>query len=191
LPAAIAMLLGSVMNSSPPRRPFRDLVRALLLALLVPLGVVSALYVVALLVAWYRGEPALTTAGAAAGAICALAALLFVFVFHFRRETLVMPVEDRRAFCRRLASQLEALGYQVSLAGEGRLVGRPGFHALLFGGAVEAQLGEHRAILTGPKVYLEVLRRRLRVHNHLEQVPHTLAAVRRRQAELKNKVAHE
>jgi hypothetical protein len=180
-PRRLRLAPGPAMNPSSARRPVWNTLRILFLATVIPVALVGLVYAVALLVAWYRGEPGPTTAGAVAGAICALAVLLFVIVFHFRRETVVLPVEDRRAFLRRLGGQLEEMGYRVSLTGAGRLVGRPAFHSLLFGGLIEVRLGDERASLSGPKVYLEVLRRRLRVHNHLEQVPHALAAVRRRQ----------
>jgi hypothetical protein len=114
--------------------------------------------------------------------------LLFVTVFHVRRETMVLPLEDRAAFRRRLTSHLAEMGYSVAQRGDNRLVGRPAFHALLFGGNIEARLGGERAVLTGPKLFLEALRGRLRLHNHVEQVPHALAAVRRRQGRLLREV---
>jgi hypothetical protein len=158
--------------------------RALVLSTLVLLATASVVCVTALLLAWRGGAGGPTAAGALAGILCALVCLLFITVFHFRRETMALPLENRSAFLDRLRGHLEELGYVVSQPADDRLVGRPAFHALLFGGNIEARLGAERAVLTGPKVYLETLRRRLRLHTHLEQMPHTLAVVRRRQGGL-------
>jgi hypothetical protein len=168
------------MNPSRPGKPPLFVLRIVLISALIQLGFATVIYVIALFVAWRTGEAGLTAPGALVGILCALIALLFITIFHFRRETMVLPLEDRQAFLNRLGTHLEELGYHVSLSADNHLVGRPAFHAFLFGGNIEARLGGERAILKGPKVYLEALRQRLRLHTHLEQVPHALAAVRRR-----------
>jgi hypothetical protein len=171
------------MNASCSGHPPLVALRILLVWTLGLCAFAAIVYVVALALAWHSGESGPTTTGVLAGVLCALIALLFITIFHLRKETVVVCVEDRQAFLRRLRSQLEGLGYAVSLPTENLLVGRPPFHALLFGGRVEARVGTERAFLAGSRVYLEVLRRRLRLHAHLEQVPHTLSVHRKRQGE--------
>jgi hypothetical protein len=147
------------------------------LLLLTSAGIVL---LVGLLLAWCRGEPAPPAAAVSAGVICALVVWLFVAVFHLRRETISLPVEDAAAFEHRLRTLLEEMGYAVTVPGKHRLVARPAFHALLFGGKVLAQVEDGTARLTGPKMYVEVLRQRLRLHTYLERVPRTLATLRHR-----------
>jgi hypothetical protein len=171
------------MKPSRSHKPRLVVLRVALVLAMVQLVFAAVVYVVALVLAWRSGEPGPTAMGALLGIICALVALLFITVFHLRRETAVVPLEDRVAFLRRLGGQLEELGYAVSMPEENRLVGTPAFHALLFGGRLEARIGNERAILSGPRVYLEVLRQRLRLHAHLEQVPHALSMQRQRHGE--------
>jgi hypothetical protein len=171
------------MNFSVSGRPPLLVLRVLLVSASILFAFAGIVCVVALVLAWHGGESGPTTTGALAGSLCALIAFLFITIFHLRRETIVVPLEDRQAFLRRLGNHLEELGYAVAHPAENMVVGRPAFHALLFGGRVEARLASDRAILSGPRVYLEVLRRRLPLHAHLEQVPHALSVQRSRHGE--------
>jgi hypothetical protein len=137
----------------------------------------------AALIAWRYGEPVLSARAVLSGTVCALTTWLFVFIFHFRRETICVPVSDRAAFCERLRGHLQEMGYRVTAQSDGRLVGRPAFHSYLLGDKIQVGLADGTARLTGPKVYLELLRRRLRLHTHFEQVPFTLARLRHRQGD--------
>jgi hypothetical protein len=164
------------------RSPLVVLRIGLLTALLL-LTVAGVVLLVTVLLAWGRGEAVPPAAAVSAGVICALATSLFVAVFHLRRETISLPVDDAPAFARRLRTHLEELGYVVATVADGRVVGRPSFHALLFGGRVQARIEHGTARLTGPRVYVEILRKRLRLHTHLERVPSTLALLRHRHGE--------
>jgi hypothetical protein len=168
------------MSPSRPGRPPFVVLRLLFASVLLVLAFASVVLVVALLSAWRTGAPSPTAGGALAGIICALVVLLFVTIFLFHRETIGLPLEERAAYLRRLTEHLTELGYKVRPETAGRLVARPAFQACLFGGPIVVRLGDERVALTGPRIYLEALRRRLRVHTHLEQLPHTLAALRHR-----------
>jgi hypothetical protein len=158
---------------------------ALLAALF--LGAFALLVVpVALLLAWRSGESGLTVPALLGGIVCGLTVALFLIIFHFRRESLCVPVEDRPTFVQQLRGQLEELGYAVAENDEA-LVGRPGFHSFLLGGKIVARVEDAGARLTGPKVYLELIRRRLRVHTHLEQVSHRLSVLKLRQGGIRLK----
>jgi hypothetical protein len=117
--------------------------------------------------------------------ICALVVWLFVAVFHLRRESMTFNVENRAAFLQLLQKQLQSLGYVVNRQEEQGLAARPLFQSFLFGGKIGARVEGTQATLTGPKVYLEMLRRRLRLESHFIKVPQTLSTLstlRRRQA---------
>jgi hypothetical protein len=171
------------MSPSRLARPPLVVLRIALLTALLLLTVGGVVLPVTVLLAWCRGEAVPPAAAVSAGVICALTTWLFVAVFHLRRETISLPVDDAPAFARRLRSHLEELGYVVAAPADGRVVGRPSFQALLFGGKVQARIENGTARLTGPRVYVEVLRKRLRLHTHLERVPCTLASLRHRHGE--------
>jgi hypothetical protein len=115
--------------------------------------------------------------------LCALIAFLFVAVFHFRQEKLVLPVQDRPAFLGRLRAQLKALGYCAKVRQSERQVFKPSFQALLLGGKVRLRLTADTAYLDGPRMFLEILRKRLRVQNHLEKDLRVFWDAKRRQNE--------
>jgi hypothetical protein len=142
--------------------------RVLVLALLL----LAVFWVVALLLAvltaWLRGLPVTGDGLLARGAVCGLIAALFVAVFHIKKEVIQLPVPRRTAFVERLKAHLGEMGY-VSLGETAdRLVFRPSFRALLFGAGIRVQITGRSATVTGPKVYLELLRRRLRLQTYLD-----------------------
>jgi hypothetical protein len=60
---------------------------------------------------------------------------------------------------------------------------RPTARSVLFGASIRVQLDGQSATVAGPKVYLEALRRRLRVYDYLDQVEKiTRAPVRAQRA---------
>lgn len=152
--------------------------RVLLLTVLA-LAVFSAgALLLAFLAGWLRGTP---TAGAGLlyrAAVCGLIAVLFVAVFHLKRQALDLPAPDAEAFLRRVGTVLARLGYAAAPAAGGRHAFRPAFQSLLFGSGIRVEFRNGRARLTGPKVYLELLRRRLRVQNYVEQAENSAARTR-------------
>jgi hypothetical protein len=101
--------------------------------------------------------------------ICGLIVWLFVAVFHVRHESLTLPFQDRQAFLGRLRSQLKELGYHARVRESDVQVFWPSFQSLLFGGRIRLRLEDGIAHLDGPRMFLEILRQRLRVQNHLEK----------------------
>jgi hypothetical protein len=142
-------------------------VRVLVLTLLL----VALFWVVAFLLvlvpAWLHGLPTTANGLLSRGAVCGLIAALFVAVFHIRREVIRLPVQRRATFVERLKLHLGELGYTGLEEGPDQLVFRPSFGSLLFGAGIRVELAATSATLTGPKVYLELLRRRLRLQSYL------------------------
>jgi hypothetical protein len=146
-------------------------------------GFLSLVAVTALVVSGWQGSDTLTAEGLSLGVVCGLIAWLFVVVFHINRETILMPFDSAAVFLKRVRAQLEEMGYRVSAPSENVLVGKPTFYALLFGGHVVVRLGERQAVVIGPKIYLERLRKGCRVSQHLEHTHQSLSRVRRRPGE--------
>jgi hypothetical protein len=143
------------------------ILRVLLLSLPVLLAFVASALLVALLLSWIRDLPFGARENLLLGIICSLIVWLFVAVFHIRRETLRLPVSDRATFLGALVPLLEELGYEVKAESEERLVSRPSFRSFLVGGGLQVEVAGGTARVMGPKMFVEILRRRLRLHSHL------------------------
>ncbi len=115
--------------------------------------------------------------------LCGLVVWLFLAVFHIRTESVRLPVPDPRTFAQRVTHVLQELGYEVSRQGEDRIVSRPGFRSLLLGGGVLVQLEGTTARVTGPKLFIEILRRRVRMQSFIERAQHPTREDRHRPAE--------
>jgi len=115
--------------------------------------------------------------------VCGLLTWLIIAAFHFKKETMSFPVHDRQVFIDRLKAQLEALGYEITLATEDQLTSKPSFQSLLVGSGIQAQINDDSACVVGPKMYLELLRRRLRFESHLDRVQRTFLDAKRREGE--------
>ncbi len=109
-------------------------------------------------------------------AACVLAAALFVAVFHLKKEVVLLRIADRRTFTAQLRAQLGGLGYTPVAESGDRLVFRPALRSLLFGAGIHVQIGDERATVSGPKVYVEMLRRRLRLQDFLDRADRAGAA---------------
>jgi hypothetical protein len=140
-----------------------------IVALAVPILVVfaAAVALLALVLAHFR-DTALDESGTLTLAcICALVAGLFFLVFHCKHETVVVPCKDRPTFLMSCRAVLRDLGYEVHMKSTDELVSRPSFRSLLLGGRIHVEAARHEVTLSGPKVFVEILRRRLRVRSHL------------------------
>jgi hypothetical protein len=116
------------------------------------------------------------TGGALAGSglllrctVCGLIAALFVAVFHLKKEVVLLRLADRQAFAEQLRAELKELGYVPTVERRDRLVFRPALRSFLFGAGIYVQVGDERATVTGPRVHVEQLRRRLRLHDFLDR----------------------
>jgi hypothetical protein len=148
-------------------RPLHSALRALAIALPVMGLFTGTIVAAAEVLAWLTDNPfddvyALAT-------ICGLISWLFVAVFHFRQETLTFAFQDRDTFLGRLRGQLKDLGYCAKVSQADRQAFKPSFQALLLGGKIRLRLKDGAAQLDGPRLFLEILRKRLRVQNHLQK----------------------
>jgi hypothetical protein len=163
---------------------FHSLTRRLLRLLVVALPSLTAglLFVLAALAgAWataaLSGQDTLGGRALLVGAVCGLVAVLFVTVFHIRRETLTLPFHDGLRFRERLYQEARELGYRrtaIDVAEDGAWF-RPRFTTLLLGGGLRVRWGKSDVTLTGPRVFLEILRNRLRMHRHVGQIQRSAA----------------
>ena len=144
--------------------------RVLALSLLILAVFWVVAFLLALLAGWLRGVPVTGAGLLPRGAVCGLIAGLFVAAFHLRRETIHLPAAPRGAFVARLSTELGEMGYAAGVGAGDRLVFRPTARSLLFGASIRVRLDGPSATVAGPKIYLESLRRRLRLHDYLDQV---------------------
>jgi hypothetical protein len=161
--------------------PLRAAVRILLLALsaLIVFGTTAFLGSSSLL--WLK-----TNANAIIGitmlcAVCGLSAWLFVVVLHSRVESLTFLHDDREAVALWLRRELEQLGYGAGEPHKGRTFFKPCFTAYLAGGSVQMMEHPGNIVISGPKVFIELLRKRLKVLHHLASVQQTIRETRVRQ----------
>lgn len=171
------------MRSSALCKPLGSVLRVLAISLPVMGIFTGTILTAAGVLAWLSDSPLSSESTLSLATICGLVAWLFVAVFHFRQETLSFSFQDRQAFLGRLRSQLKDLGYWAKVRESDRQVFKPSFQALLFGGKIRLRIEGASASLSGPKLFLEILRKRLRVQNHLEKDLKIFWDARRRQNE--------
>jgi hypothetical protein len=112
--------------------------------------------------------------------VCALIAWLFLAAFHVKHESFAVSFHDRHGFLAQLRTQLKELGYVARRREVDRQVFRPAFQAFLFGGTIRVRVKDRTAYVSGPKLSLEILRKRLRMHNHLRNDMRTFWDAQRR-----------
>ena len=159
------------------------LVRVAFLTLPVLLIFTATVLPLALLLTQVSGAATDVSDNLSLAVLCGLVVWLFLAIFHIRTETIRLPVPDARGFLRRLVPILEDLGYEVTRHADGAVVSRPGFRALLLGGSVQVQLEGQVARVVGPKVFVEILRRRLRLQSYLDRAQQPPRDGRHRPAE--------
>jgi hypothetical protein len=169
------------MNPASFSRPARLSLRIVVLAL----AVLSLFGLTAFLCAALIYRLGATHGAVPLGTLCGLIIWLFVFAFHFRRERAILLYSDREVFLAQLRGELSELGYETGGSAQGPSVYRPGFLALLAGGAVRVDLAEGSATLTGPKLCLERVRKRLRLNNHVRKARDSSLTIRRIRPDLK------
>ncbi len=135
--------------------------------------------VIAVLLSLVRGTPIDAPETVAMSSAAALAIWLIIARFHIKRSTIVINFHDRDIFFEKVKVQLGELGYEIGKQTENIVVFRPAFHSRLFGGNISMESDVGTALLTGPKVYLERLQKRLRNITFLEPLQRSLAEARR------------
>jgi hypothetical protein len=159
------------------------IVRVVILALPIFLILALTILLVACVSAYFGETPVLSADNMYVGTVCGLIAWLIFAVFHIKKETLVLPPADRPTFMDDLKAQLAGLGYAVVSETKLRLVSKPSFHSMLFGGGIRADVEQDGIRIVGPRVYLEMLRKRLRMESHIEKVQRSFLEAKRREGE--------
>ncbi len=147
----------------------------------------GSILLIALLLSWLRGVPATNGANLYVGLVCGLIAWLFIAVFHLRAETLRLPLfagqDDQVPFLEQVEAILGELGYERQGQSTAGKWFKPSFRSYLLGGRVRLAVEENQGIISGPKFCLELLRRRMRIRNHLDNVHQAIQERRRRHGE--------
>jgi len=117
------------------------------------------------------------------GSVCGLIAWLFLAVFLLRRETLHVPYAHHKVFLERTKAVLTELGYETIFETEDHIRFRPGFSALAMGGGVLVKTRDGAGTITGPRVSVEKVRKRLRLFQHLAHIRQSVEEVRRKPAD--------
>jgi hypothetical protein len=164
-------------------KALRGVLRVLAISLPVLLTFMGTVLGAALVLAWLRDTPAGSPETLGLATVCGLIVWLFIAVFHVRQETLTLSFQDRHVFLGKLRSQLKDLGYDARINEADRQVFRPTFQALLLGGKIRLRVEQGSAQLAGPKLSLEIVRKRLRIQNHLENDLRTFWEAKRRREE--------
>lgn len=157
------------MRSVPLPLLLRRCLRIALLCLAVLVGFAGTVAVLLVVLGWLPGAPSATLDGLPLAVLCGLIAWFFAALFHVRRGTSHVPIDAADGFPERLTAALESLGYEVVTDGPGRFVARPPFWSWLVGGRVEATLDGRRAHIVGPRMFVEMVRRRLRLEAHIRK----------------------
>lgn len=155
------------MQASPVKQVLGKVLWLLALALGMVVLFGTAALLAAAAVAWWKGTPLTSAQNIYLGIICGLVVVLFVSIFHLKREIVLLPYQDRKTLMDRIKQHLLGLGYHVASEGEEELVFHPPFQSWLLGGRVVVQFGNDSARVTGPKMYLETLRNHLRLQSHI------------------------
>lgn len=146
------------------------LVRVVVLALPILLIFAFTVSLVAGVVSWFRDTSLTSPENLCLGILCGLVVWLFVAIFHLKQDSLNLHCPDRRGFTANVRALLEELGYEAVMSGQERLLFTPSFHSLLFGGGIHVTFEGDSAQVAGPKMYLEMLRNRLRLQSHVENL---------------------
>ncbi len=160
-----------------------NVLRILVLAVVVLAMFAATVLVVASLIAWRSNSSITDPWSIYLGILCGLIFWLFVMIFHIKGETVFIPIPRRGGFLNLVQGHLRELGYFIEKADESRIVARPGFSSYLMGGSIQAEIEEGVVRLTGPKVHLETLRRRLRMQTVVHKAEQDIRDSQRRQGE--------
>lgn len=119
------------------------------------------------LLSFLRDTPFLGSENVFLGTICTIIAWFFVVVFHFGKETIHMAVYQPATFLGNARRVLAEMGYEVTRPNVDTVGTRHSFRFLLFSRGIHIHFADRQAHITGPKIWVDLLRRRLRVQNFL------------------------
>jgi hypothetical protein len=160
-----------------------NLTRIAVMALVCVLILAGSIFLIALGVSWCRGGAVTESVNFFASLVCGLIAWLIIAAFHLRRETLRLSFPDRGPFLKQVEIILGELGYVGQGDSAAGQFYKPTFRSYLFGGRVQVAVEATQGIITGPKFCLELVRRRMRICNHLDNVHQAIQESRRRHGE--------
>lgn len=100
--------------------------------------------------------------------LCACIAWLFLAVFLLGMETVYLPIGQTATFLEIARRVLEDMGYKVAKPRANAIATRRSWHLLVFGWGIRIQCDDRQARIVGPKIYVEALRRLLRVRSVLD-----------------------
>jgi hypothetical protein len=163
------------MHVSDSSRLHALILRVLVLSLTILATFAVTVALVLLPLQWWFNIPLGSTSGLSLAIICGLVIWLFVAVFHIKSDSVRLAFDDRPTFQQMLGEQLSELGYEVVEQTVDVLVSRPTFKAYLLGGQIRVAFGDLSADVTGPKLFVEILRKRLRLDHHVTKVQQTLS----------------
>jgi hypothetical protein len=161
----------------------RKVVQVLVLAVPILAAFAAVIFGLACLLAWLHGCAITDGSNLILACLCSLITGLFLIVFHASRETINVPFRNRQTFLSACRLVLKELGYEVVAKSRAQLVSRPSFRALLFGGRIQVNVFDDTARITGPKVFLEILRSRLRLCTLIANVEQSFKEMQQRQGE--------
>jgi hypothetical protein len=154
-----------------PSRPLiTGIIRFLLVSLLTFILLIGATLLIACVIAWLRNGEWNSPQYLSMGMVCVMIVLLFVAVFHLRRETQRVPFSQREQFVAKAKTVLQEMGYALRWQRSNAMAFRPRFHEYLFGGGIHLAVHNQEARVTGPKVSLDIFRRCFRLLNHVQHV---------------------
>lgn len=159
------------------------LVRVIILALPILLIFAVTVSLVAGVVSWFRDTMLTSPENLWLGILCALVVWLFVAIFHLKRDTMQMACPLRQPFIANVRALLEELGYESVMTSQDQLLFTPSFQSLLFGGGIHVTFDADTARITGPKMYVEMLRNRIRLRSHVENLQKAIQEQRDRKGD--------
>lgn len=148
---------------SPSRLPGAAL-RVVTFAVLFLAILIAASALVEAGLAYVRGGTPFDVGNLTIGLVCSLIAGVFIAAFHLRKETHSVPVKNAEQFLGEAEAALAELGYEVVHRTPTSLATRPGFQSFLLGHGVAVEVEGAEAKITGPKLCVELLRKRVRLH---------------------------
>lgn len=135
-----------------------------------------------LVLSWLRDTPLFVPDAVIVSVIAALLIWAIVARIHFRNHKITLQFSDREVFLERVKTQLGELGYEMARETDKRIAFQPAFQSRLFGGSVILEFDLANARITGPKVYVEGLQKRLRNLTFLEPLQRSLAEAQKSRA---------
>lgn len=130
--------------------------------------------------AYWRGISLVSPESLSIALTCGLIIWLFVAIIHLNKDSLQLPITTPEGFLDKACEVLKEMGYEVVFKTANHVSTSPGFYSFLFGSGILIRLDGHQAKIIGPKILAELVRKRLRLQNHIGKVQQTLLDQRRR-----------